>query len=184
MGLIDSIISFDEAVWQAIIGLTAYPSTFLHWAFWTISASVIIALAAALLYYFRKKKSLVCLKLVLGSAVTFIAASLVKLLVPRFRPDFSLGAFPSRHVALAAFLAFLLPVKRRTKALLFVWIGIVALSRLWLGRHWLSDVIFGGLIGVLTAIAVKKYKPKMRTKGSQSENQRFSKFKKRKKKIF
>jgi hypothetical protein len=60
--------------------------------------------------------------------------------------------FPSGHVSatttFAVGLAMLLGWKRRGWAAVVTWIGLMALSRLYLGRHFVADVIGGVLIGL------------------------------------
>ena len=101
---------------------------------------------------------------VLGSGAAVLA---LKLLIERPRPPFHYQAyggelypsFPSAHAALAAalylFLAYLLTQSKSTALRRFV-IGFlpilaltVAFSRLYLGVHYLSDVVTGCLIGAL-----------------------------------
>ena len=77
----------------------------------------------------------------------------VKRWVGRARPDGerkrSNAAFPSSHAANAAALAAVLARRWRRLAAVFALLAVtVAASRVMLDRHWLSDVVVGGGIGV------------------------------------
>ena len=66
--------------------------------------------------------------------------------------------FPSGHVsattAFSAGLAMLLGWKRRGWVAVIAWIGLMALSRMYLGRHFPGDVVGGVLIGLaVTGVA-------------------------------
>lgn len=60
-------------------------------------------------------------------------------------------SYPSGHAARAAFLAivlFFLLKKRLWKGItLGIYVGLIALSRIYLGHHWLSDIIGGVILG-------------------------------------
>lgn len=61
-------------------------------------------------------------------------------------------SYPSGHTARAVFLAFaIFPLFRKKKLWLSVFLGayivLVAIGRIYLGHHWLSDVIGGVLLG-------------------------------------
>jgi membrane-associated phospholipid phosphatase len=106
----------------------------------------------------------------------------MKWFLDRDRPgeEFSLvslhdAAFPSAHVAAVtssgmATIQLAMPVLRRTaKKLLdlaiIALIGAVALSRVWVGAHWLTDVIGGliaGIIGLIIALLVLRRWPRAR----------------------
>ena len=69
--------------------------------------------------------------------------------------------FPSGHVsattAFAVALAILLRAGRRGWSLAIAWIGLMAISRLYLGRHFIGDVLGGvgvGLVKLLVAFRV------------------------------
>lgn len=76
----------------------------------------------------------------------------------RARPDGerkrSNAAFPSSHAANAAALAWVLARRWRRGAVGFhAFAGLVAFSRVYLDRHWLSDVVVGAAIGLVIAWA-------------------------------
>jgi len=78
----------------------------------------------------------------------------LKLTVNRTRPDGERkranSSFPSSHAANAAALAFVLSARWRWLAApLWLLAATVSLSRIYLNRHFLSDVLFGMAIGVV-----------------------------------
>lgn len=99
---------------------------------------------------------------VLASALSAGTVQVLKSLFGRARPEEMLiasdfGSFPSGHVANAASIAVALAlVLART----WVWFAgaayvvLMALSRTYLGVHWLSDTIGGALVGAAVAVLV------------------------------
>jgi len=88
----------------------------------------------------------------------------LKRLTDRTRPDgehkSSNASFPSSHAASAFTLAWVLG--RRWKRLLPVWLVLAALvsfSRMYLHRHYLSDVVVGAAIGLFCAWAALRWLP-------------------------
>ena len=95
------------------------------------------------------------------------AVEVLKLSVNRVRPDGdqrrSNSSFPSSHAANAATLALVLGMRWRWLAPpLWLLAGVVAFSRIYLDRHFLSDVLVGMAIGVGVGWCVLRW---MRSKG-------------------
>lgn len=98
---------------------------------------------------------------VVVSAVSAGLVQALKALFGRHRPDDILlditsGAFPSGHAANAATVATLLAVlvPRWWIAVAgAVYVVLMALSRTYLGAHWLSDTVGGAVLGASVALA-------------------------------
>jgi undecaprenyl-diphosphatase len=108
---------------------------------------------------------------VVSLAGTNLVVEGLKRLAGRTRPDGesrrSNSSFPSGHAASAASLALVLSRRwRRTAPMFFVLAGIVAFSRIYLNRHFLSDVAFGVAIGCLATWLTVRLWPRKRGAGS------------------
>lgn len=139
---------------------------------------IVVAFLTLLLLWTRKKREWI-FPLWLTIGVTAAISFVLKVLVHRIRPfatgivslapgitasasylvwDFS---FPSGD---AAFTFCLVPILSKLyPKLKYLWIGfavLVALSRVYFGVHYLSDVISGGLIGLLVGIIIVKFEDK------------------------
>jgi membrane-associated phospholipid phosphatase len=93
---------------------------------------------------------------------TNLAVESVKRVTFRARPDGehkrSNAAFPSSHAANAFALATILARRWRRWAPVFLALATtVAFSRIYLDRHWLSDVIVGSALGVFCAWAAVRW---------------------------
>lgn len=97
-----------------------------------------------------------------------IIVELIKLLVKRQRPEnheangvlklkFTSGSFPSGHTSNVFTLAFLFSnyylLGIIPTTILFSLAGLVALSRIVLGKHYIGDVTGGAIIGILLSFA-------------------------------
>jgi len=77
-------------------------------------------------------------------------------------------SFPSNHATAALSFAFVigLLISRRWGWILFAPAFLVAISRVFVGVHWPSDVIVGGIVGLLSTILVTVVGRKLRDRRS------------------
>ena len=157
--MLESIIALDNSVFS---GLASLPHSWLvNSLFWWISLSGYALGVVAIIFYvyqyikFKKDRG-TALWVPVAFILLFICVRIVKLFVERIRPNGELFSFPSGHTTIAFFIAFVLPVDKKWKPLLFVWAGLVGFSRLWLEHHWLSDVIVGVGIGIIAGYITKE----------------------------
>ena len=98
-------------------------------------------------------------------ASTFISTGVIvwgmKEIIGRKRPldDASNPAFPSGHTAYAFAGATLLGSRYpKLRIPLYIGAGLVGVTRIYLGRHYLSDVIAGAAVGTLTGALVSRHR--------------------------
>ena len=100
------------------------------------------------------------LRALISIAVLAVVVLAIKLLIRRRRPEGEWGAiyrttdphsFPSGHAARAFLLAVLALAwgSAALAAILIVWAPLVAISRVAMGLHYLSDVVGGALLGLI-----------------------------------
>lgn len=107
--------------------------------------------------------------LLLLVSILILAASVlvIKFLIRRRRPEGEWGrfyrstdphSFPSGHAARAILIAVLASGLGPPwlAVVLWVWAPLVALARVVMGLHYLSDVLAGALLGVLAGLGVLK----------------------------
>lgn len=108
------------------------------------------------------KRRWAALYFVLASALSAGLVQVLKKTLGRSRPEEMLisadfGSFPSGHVANAATIAVALAIIIRRTWVWFagaVYVVLMALSRTYLGAHWVSDTLGGALLGVAVALLV------------------------------
>ena len=101
---------------------------------------------------------------VVAVAGTNLIVEGLKRAVNRTRPDGerkrSNSSFPSGHSATAFALAWVLAARwRRASVVFFGLAALVAFSRMYLHRHFLSDVVAGAVIGMATAWVAVRWLP-------------------------
>ena len=141
----------------------------------TIPAIITVALFAIVLWFFRRRLETVFVAILPSLAILFNL--LLKVLIDRPRPGGELLtngglSFPSGHVTYAVvffgFLFYLLPrliehsvVVAALRSLLVILILLTTVSRVYLGEHWMSDVLGSILLGWLllipTIVLYKRY---------------------------
>ena len=108
--------------------------------------------------------------LLLASGITLILSELaLKHLIARLRPEFSIpGAivvfdktqsfsFPSGHATIAFAAAYILASYHRKFAKwYYLFAALISFSRIYLGKHYPSDVLGGGVLGIGIGIASMK----------------------------
>ncbi len=87
-----------------------------------------------------------------GAVTTGLLVTGIKYITNRPRPDGdytrSNSSFPSGHAAVAFFYATYISERHpEIKWPVYLWATGVAASRIYLNRHWLSDVVVGAVIG-------------------------------------
>ncbi|MBI4448333.1 phosphatase PAP2 family protein [Candidatus Woesearchaeota archaeon] len=123
-----------------------------------IIAIIVVFLAATIILFLGAKKKQWVIPLLFSLAASEIIVFVMKYLVGRIRPDVIFGvaalvqeaspSFPSAHAA--AIFAALPVLNKEYPKLKILWIAIsllIAYSRIYVGVHYLSDVIAGAMIG-------------------------------------
>lgn len=112
-----------------------------------------------------KKASLLCL---LALLICYVSSEILKFEVARLRPYDALPnitpyyypegySFPSGHATNVFAVSTILGVKLGYIVLFFVLALLIAISRVYQGVHYPSDIIFGALLGVLIALIVLRW---------------------------
>lgn len=121
-------------------------------------------------YFFNTKMSLIGLKTLISLAISQTIIQLIKVFVKRKRPyeavkeintygiimkDYS---FPSGHTT-ASFTLFAIMFLNNSKFWFFglIFAVIIGLSRIYLGLHYPTDVVFGMFFGIAGSIFIEKY---------------------------
>ena len=140
------------------------------------NSAAYLVVSLLLFIWFRKKKRLLAKKALFifaSIAISGIIVDILKIIIARprpkiyfsehlYKPEFfklkaAFWSMPSGHsataFALGVGLGLLYP---RYKYLFWFLASLVALSRIILTQHFLSDVLIGGMIGAITAIMLYK----------------------------
>lgn len=126
----------------------------------------LIAISAPILVFWTRGQTRLAIPLILAVSISVISTYLLKELIARPRPDLAIDsisalvsasgfAFPSGHSAVA--FSVIPVVNRGIPKLKWFWVIFaifIAFTRMYVGVHYLSDVIFGGLLGLTVGLGV------------------------------
>jgi undecaprenyl-diphosphatase len=132
-----------------------------------------------------RKWTRIFLSMLVAMAIAGLAGTVIKRTIPRARPSvkselrwggphFSskYHAFPSGHVAAStAFFGVLIFARRRIGLALLPIPILIGFSRMYIGAHYLSDVVCAAVLGILCALLVTHFFPRqIENRQSQIEN--------------
>ena len=132
---------------------------------------VLIVMTSLFLWNERKRRWIIPLWLSIG--ISAIITKVIKMIILRDRPYVALGlellsdangsSFPSGHAtAVFSTLAVLDKEFPRFKWFWLIFALLVAFSRIYLGVHYLSDVVVGGIIGLTAGLFTLYYWKKLK----------------------
>ena len=138
---------------------------------------IIISLLLTLLFLLEKNKRNLIIPLWASIIATWVLVRLIKITISRVRPfealtlpliqgvDYAFSAlstsFPSMHAAIIfSLVPFLNKGFPKLKLLWILLAVFISLSRLYIGVHYLSDVIAGAFIGVIISESIIKLEKK------------------------
>jgi membrane-associated phospholipid phosphatase len=166
---------FDETVWNFIKqhqsrGLYNFMRNVSRFGDWPSHVALGLALLGVAWIRGSKKWARVFLSMLIAMALAGVAGHVIKRVVPRPRPSvkselhwggpsFSTKyhSFPSGHVgASTAFFGVLLIARRRVGLACLSIPILIGFSRMYIGAHYLSDVVCAAILGILSAVLVAR----------------------------
>jgi membrane-associated phospholipid phosphatase len=138
---------------------------------WPAHVTVGLVLAGLAWWRGSKKWSRIFLSMLIACAIAGVAARVIKITTGRARPSVrteqtwsgpslseKFHAFPSGHVAASmAFFGVLFFANRRIDLWLLAIPLLIAISRMYVAAHYLSDVIFAAMLGLGIAYVVARW---------------------------
>ena len=165
-----SFLYFDESISQCFENIRNYFLTDLFMGITYVSSGVIIFFSLTSLFLWKEHKRKWILPLWITLALSAIVSFLLKIVIQRSRP-YQIGvvsslleeashniwnfSFPSFQTMLA-FCAIPILSKEfpKLKNAWVIFAVLIAISRVYLGVHFMSDILIGGLIGYFLGVFV------------------------------
>lgn len=158
-----------EITWM--LAIHGWSQPWLDRLFWLITqtagALIVLPVLGTAVWFWWHEERITAVLFAISFGGTFLLNSLLKLIFARPRPELfpplaveTSYSFPSGHtmsaIAFYGLLAFILWQRgRRGWAMLFsLWVPLVALSRVYLGAHYPSDVLASLAIGTMWLVSV------------------------------
>lgn len=140
-------------------------------AFIATDSIVVLVIAVIGLYLFYRKDKNVFTFVVAGALVYAVAYAL-KLIVHEPRPctvsslswinrvgcDSSTFSFPSEHASVLTGLYFFVDAYKYLRVLYIIWLVLILFGRVYLGAHYLTDVVAGMVLSIALMWAVRVYR--------------------------
>jgi len=171
MGLLEAVHEAEIDLFRSLnLAGTNDPLDFVMLAFTFLGGYIIVLVCVPLWLRGRKEAAFDLVVLVI---VVTVATEALKLIIDRPRPFVELEnvktivsssgpSFPSAHASRAFAVACLIAIaeRRRYGLAAFVVASFIAISRVYLGVHWPTDVLAGAIDGIAFAIALEQYAKK------------------------
>ena len=137
-------------------------------SFTKLGSGIFVFGAGLICLFFKEKKiKLLGVFILIGTLISFGAVSFLKPAFKILRPFIALRdvnyiiasdgySFPSGHSCFAFMLATILSAKNKKRKALYLIAIIVAISRIYLGLHYPSDVVAGAALGVIIGFVMVK----------------------------
>jgi undecaprenyl-diphosphatase len=166
----------DDTVWNFIMqhqnrAVRSFMHNVSRFGDWPSHVALGLLLLGIAWWRGRKKWTRIFLSMLLAMAIAGIAGHVIKRTVPRARPSvkselrwggprFSTKyhAFPSGHVAAStAFFGVLIFARRRIGVACLPIPILIGFSRMYIGAHYLSDVVCAAVLGIFCAALVTHF---------------------------
>lgn len=136
-----------------------------------LSESYLVVLPAVALYMYVRRKDMNVYSFVVAFVVLYIVSDIIKMIVREPRPctvgslswinsvtcEVSSFGFPSNHASVLTVLPAFMGSYRYVRWMYIVWLVVILFGRVYLGAHYLTDVIAGIAVSIAIGYAIYRY---------------------------